>query len=61
MEEIGRQPPAKFTKKKILGFFTTWHIWFLTPCNLPPHQFLSESPLPVCDPLLLRSVYPRMS
>ena len=42
MEEIGRQPPAKFTRKKVLGFFTTWHIWFLTPRNLASHPFLSE-------------------
>ncbi|TCD64346.1 hypothetical protein EIP91_004215 [Steccherinum ochraceum] len=31
MEEIGRKPPAQFTKKKILGFFTTWHIWVMVP------------------------------
>jgi hypothetical protein len=31
MEEIGRKPPSKFTKKKVLGFFTTWHIWLLVP------------------------------
>ncbi|RPD72453.1 MFS general substrate transporter [Lentinus tigrinus ALCF2SS1-7] len=29
MEEIGRKPPAAFTRKKILGFFTTWHIYTL--------------------------------
>ncbi|RPD59697.1 MFS general substrate transporter [Lentinus tigrinus ALCF2SS1-6] len=31
MEEIGRKPPAAFTRKKILGFFTTWHIYTLVP------------------------------
>lgn len=38
MELIGRAPPAKFTKKKVLGFFSTWHIWLLTPreCTKDP-------------------------
>ncbi|KZT19853.1 MFS general substrate transporter [Neolentinus lepideus HHB14362 ss-1] len=31
MEEIGRRPPTKYTKKKIIGFFKTWHIWTLVP------------------------------
>ncbi|KAI1797076.1 MFS general substrate transporter [Ganoderma leucocontextum] len=31
MAEIGRKPPAAFTRKKILGFFTTWHIYTLVP------------------------------
>ncbi|KAI0351771.1 MFS general substrate transporter [Trametes cingulata] len=31
MAEIGRKPPAPFTRKKILGFFTTWHIYCLVP------------------------------
>ncbi|THH29469.1 hypothetical protein EUX98_g4716 [Antrodiella citrinella] len=31
MEEIGRKPPAAFTKKKIIGFFTNWHIWVMVP------------------------------
>ncbi|KAI0715821.1 MFS general substrate transporter [Cerioporus squamosus] len=31
MEAIGRKPPAAFTRKKILGFFTTWHIYTLVP------------------------------
>ena len=30
MELIGRKPPAKFTKQKVIGFFSTWHIYFLT-------------------------------
>lgn len=30
MEQIGRAPPAKFTRKKVLGFFSTWHVYFLT-------------------------------
>ncbi|KAH8092630.1 MFS general substrate transporter [Cristinia sonorae] len=31
MESIGRKPPAKFTKKKIIGFFSNWHIWVMVP------------------------------
>ncbi|TFK48144.1 MFS general substrate transporter [Heliocybe sulcata] len=31
MEEAGRRPPTKYTKKKIIGFFKTWHIWTLVP------------------------------
>ncbi|KAI0080980.1 MFS general substrate transporter [Panus rudis PR-1116 ss-1] len=31
MEEVGRKPPARFTKKKIIGFFKTWHIYLLVP------------------------------
>ncbi|ETW80152.1 major facilitator superfamily, partial [Heterobasidion irregulare TC 32-1] len=31
MEEIGRKPPAHFTKAKVLGFFKTWHLWLLVP------------------------------
>ncbi|KAI0787375.1 MFS general substrate transporter [Fomes fomentarius] len=31
MAEIGRKPPAPFTRKKILGFFTTWHMYTLVP------------------------------
>ncbi|KAM5539259.1 hypothetical protein V8D89_007132 [Ganoderma adspersum] len=31
MAEIGRKPPAAFTRKKIAGFFTTWHIYTLVP------------------------------
>ncbi|KAL4249324.1 MFS transporter superfamily protein [Abortiporus biennis] len=31
MEEVGRKPPAAFTKKKIIGFFKTWHIYVLVP------------------------------
>ncbi|KAI0729286.1 MFS general substrate transporter [Fomitopsis betulina] len=30
MEEIGRKPPGKFTKKKILKFFTSWHLYLFT-------------------------------
>ncbi|OSX57572.1 hypothetical protein POSPLADRAFT_1185553 [Postia placenta MAD-698-R-SB12] len=30
MEEIGRKPPAPFTRKKIIGFFQTWHLYLLT-------------------------------
>ncbi|KAG7443274.1 MFS general substrate transporter, partial [Guyanagaster necrorhizus] len=29
MELIGRKPPAKFTKAKVLGFFKTWHFYVL--------------------------------
>ena len=59
MEKIGRQPPAKFTKKKVVGFFTTWHIWLLVPCDSSSHQFLSECPrLILC---MSHSVHPRMS
>ncbi|CDO71805.1 hypothetical protein BN946_scf184939.g29 [Trametes cinnabarina] len=31
MADIGRKPPAPFTRKKIIGFFTTWHIYTLVP------------------------------
>ncbi|KAI0741232.1 MFS general substrate transporter [Irpex lacteus] len=31
MEEVGRKPPAAFTRKKVIGFFKTWHVWLLTP------------------------------
>ncbi|KAI0760983.1 MFS general substrate transporter [Trametes elegans] len=31
MLDIGRKPPAPFTRKKVLGFFTTWHIYTLVP------------------------------
>ncbi|THH21258.1 hypothetical protein EW146_g270 [Bondarzewia mesenterica] len=31
MEEIGRKPPSHFTRKKVLGFFKTWHLWMLVP------------------------------
>ncbi|KZT02257.1 MFS general substrate transporter [Laetiporus sulphureus 93-53] len=30
MEEVGRRPPARFTKRKVLGFFKTWHLYLLT-------------------------------
>ncbi|KAI0955576.1 hypothetical protein AcV7_006203 [Taiwanofungus camphoratus] len=30
MEEVGRRPPARFTKKKVIGFFKTWHLYLLT-------------------------------
>ncbi|EMD31479.1 hypothetical protein CERSUDRAFT_119703 [Gelatoporia subvermispora B] len=30
MEEIGRKPPEKFTREKVLGFFKTWHVYLLT-------------------------------
>ncbi|PCH39357.1 MFS general substrate transporter [Wolfiporia cocos MD-104 SS10] len=30
MEEIGRKPPSPYTKKKVLGFFKTWHLYLLT-------------------------------
>ncbi|KAI0253642.1 MFS general substrate transporter [Lactifluus subvellereus] len=29
MDSAGRKPPAKFTKEKVLGFFSTWHIYTL--------------------------------
>ncbi|KAK0194100.1 MFS general substrate transporter [Armillaria mellea] len=29
MDEIGRKPPTKFTKAKVLGFFKTWHLYTL--------------------------------
>jgi MFS transporter, ACS family, pantothenate transporter len=32
MEEIGRKPPSPFTREKIKGFFTTWHLYTLVPC-----------------------------
>ncbi|KAK7034548.1 hypothetical protein VNI00_012395 [Paramarasmius palmivorus] len=31
MRDIGRKPPAKFTKAKVLGFFKTWHLYTLVP------------------------------
>ncbi|KAK0205081.1 MFS general substrate transporter [Desarmillaria ectypa] len=31
MDEIGRKPPTKFTKAKVLGFFRTWHLYTLVP------------------------------
>ncbi|KAI0819272.1 MFS general substrate transporter [Trametes gibbosa] len=31
MAEIGRKPPAPFTRKKVISFFTTWHIYTLVP------------------------------
>ncbi|KAI9000475.1 MFS general substrate transporter [Trametes punicea] len=31
MADIGRKPPAPFTRKKVQGFFTTWHIYTLVP------------------------------
>jgi hypothetical protein len=31
MEEVGRKPPAKYTKEKVIGFFKTWHLWCLVP------------------------------
>ncbi|KAJ3784988.1 MFS general substrate transporter [Lentinula aff. detonsa] len=31
MEKVNRKAPSKFTKAKILGFFTTWHIYTLVP------------------------------
>ncbi|KAH9924098.1 MFS general substrate transporter [Amylocystis lapponica] len=30
MAEVGRKPPTHFTRKKIIGFFTTWHVYLLT-------------------------------
>ncbi|CCM02774.1 uncharacterized protein FIBRA_04882 [Fibroporia radiculosa] len=30
MEEIGRKPPSRYTKKKIIGFFSTWHVYLCT-------------------------------
>jgi len=30
MNEIGRKPPAPFTRKKVIGFFKTWHLYLLT-------------------------------
>ena len=32
MPGMGRRPPAKSTKK-VVGFFTMWHIWFVAPRN----------------------------
>jgi hypothetical protein len=37
MEAIGRNPPAKFTRAKVLGFFTTWHVYLLTPRKWIPY------------------------
>ncbi|KAH9014762.1 MFS general substrate transporter [Lactarius pseudohatsudake] len=31
MESEGRKPPEKFTKAKVLSFFSTWHIYTLVP------------------------------
>ncbi|CAL1717373.1 unnamed protein product [Somion occarium] len=31
MAEVGRKPPAKFTREKVIGFFKTWHIYLLVP------------------------------
>ncbi|KAI9507764.1 MFS general substrate transporter, partial [Russula earlei] len=31
MDSVGRKPPAKFTKEKVLDFFSTWHIYTLVP------------------------------
>ncbi|KDQ56080.1 hypothetical protein JAAARDRAFT_208300 [Jaapia argillacea MUCL 33604] len=31
MEDAGRKPPGKYTKKKVLSFFSTWHIYTLVP------------------------------
>ncbi|KAK0223546.1 MFS general substrate transporter [Armillaria fumosa] len=31
MDEIGRKPPTKFTKAKVLGIFKTWHLYTLVP------------------------------
>ncbi|TRM65269.1 major facilitator superfamily domain-containing protein [Schizophyllum amplum] len=31
VEKIGRKPPAHYTKAKVLGFFTTWHLYTLVP------------------------------
>ncbi|EIM85372.1 MFS general substrate transporter, partial [Stereum hirsutum FP-91666 SS1] len=29
MQEVGRRPPGKLTKAKVLGFFKTWHLYVL--------------------------------
>ncbi|KAK0440166.1 MFS general substrate transporter [Armillaria borealis] len=29
MDLIGRKPPSKFTKAKVMGFFNTWHLYVL--------------------------------
>ncbi|KAH9985455.1 MFS general substrate transporter [Russula vinacea] len=34
MDSVGRKPPAKFTKEKVLGFFSTWHIFTLVPLHV---------------------------
>ncbi|KIK56909.1 hypothetical protein GYMLUDRAFT_46802 [Collybiopsis luxurians FD-317 M1] len=31
MAQVNRRPPSKFTKEKVKGFFTTWHIYTLVP------------------------------
>lgn len=31
MASVGRSAPARFTKKKIAGFFRTWHLYLLVP------------------------------
>jgi len=31
MDSVGRKPPEEFTKEKVLGFFSTWHIYTLVP------------------------------
>ncbi|KAI0301693.1 MFS general substrate transporter [Multifurca ochricompacta] len=47
MDSVGRKPPAHFTKKKVLGFFSTWHIYALVPreslINTTPESTLSLS------------------
>lgn len=30
MESVGRKPPAKFTREKVIGFFKTWHLYLFT-------------------------------
>ncbi|KAK7682553.1 hypothetical protein QCA50_014353 [Cerrena zonata] len=35
MEEAGRKPPSHFTREKVIGFFKTWHIYFLVPPYSP--------------------------
>ncbi|KAF5378047.1 hypothetical protein D9757_011514 [Collybiopsis confluens] len=31
MAEVNRNPPSKFTRAKVIGFFTSWHIYTLVP------------------------------
>jgi ACS family pantothenate transporter-like MFS transporter len=31
MASVGRSAPASFTKKKVAGFFRTWHLYLLVP------------------------------
>jgi ACS family pantothenate transporter-like MFS transporter len=33
MKSVGRSAPARFTKRKIAGFFRTWHLYLLVPCE----------------------------